>query len=37
VIHGDFDVDLEIVWTIATDRLQEIKPGIRQVLDEQKS
>ena len=34
VIHGYFDVDLEIVWTIATNRLQEVKHGIRRMLEE---
>ena len=26
VIHGYFDVDLEIVWVIAKERLPELKP-----------
>ena len=34
VIHGYFDVDLEIVWVIAKERLPELKPLIKRMLKE---
>ena len=34
VIHGYFDVDLEIVWVIAKERLPELKPQIKRMLME---
>ena len=33
-IHKYFDVDVSIVWTIATQRLQELKSVVRQMLDD---
>ncbi|MHC1597099.1 MAG: HepT-like ribonuclease domain-containing protein [Methermicoccaceae archaeon] len=36
VIHGYFDVDLEIVWVIAKERLVELKPKIERMLEEMK-
>lgn len=35
-IHGYFAVDLEIVWTVAKDRLQELKPQIKRMLGDLK-
>lgn len=37
VIHAYFDVDVEIVWTIATQRLVELKPVLEQMLQEEAS
>jgi len=34
VIHEYFDVDLEIVWTIATQRLPDLKVVLQQMLSE---
>jgi len=34
VIHGYFDVDLEIVWVIVKERLPELKPQIKRMLME---
>jgi uncharacterized protein with HEPN domain len=35
VIHAYFDVDVEIVWTIATQRLPELKAVLQQMLKDQ--
>ncbi len=35
VIHAYFEVDLEIVWTIATERLPELKVVIERLIQEQ--
>ncbi len=37
VIHGYFGVDLEIVWTIITRHLKELKPEIERMLKELES
>lgn len=34
VIHAYFDVDLEIVWTISTQRLAELEKALRKMLEE---
>ena len=34
VIHEYFDVDLEIIWTIATQRLPDLKVVLQQMLSE---
>ena len=34
VIHAYFAVDVEIVWTIATQRLSELQPVLQEMLDE---
>ncbi len=34
LIHGYSDVGLEIVWSVLTDRLPAIRPGIEQMLAE---
>ncbi len=34
VIHAYFDVDLGIVWTIATERLPELAPLIQQMIED---
>lgn len=34
VIHEYFDVDIEIVWTIATQRLSELKTFLRRMLQD---
>lgn len=34
VIHEYFDVDVEIVWTIATQRLDKLRDVVQQVLDD---
>ena len=34
VIHADFAVDVEIVWTIATQRLAELKAVLTQMLQD---
>jgi uncharacterized protein with HEPN domain len=36
VIHAYFDVDVEIVWTIATQRLRELKTVLQQMEQEEK-
>jgi uncharacterized protein with HEPN domain len=33
-IHGYFDVSLKVVWTIAKERLSELKPQIKHMLEE---
>lgn len=35
VIHAYFDVDIEIVWTIATQRLSELKTVLQQMVQDQ--
>jgi uncharacterized protein with HEPN domain len=34
LIHGYFGVDYEAVWAVAANRLNEIKPGIAQMIKE---
>jgi len=34
VIHAYFAVDVEIVWTIATQRLSELQPVLQEMLDD---
>lgn len=36
VIRAYFDVDVEIVWTIATQRLNELKAMLRQMIQDEK-
>ena len=37
VIHSYFGVDLEIVWTVATQQLPELEKTIRHMLDDQET
>lgn len=37
VIHAYFDVDVEIVWTIATQQLGELKAVLQQMMQEKRS